>query len=127
PHVSPSGTYLQMNVYDSSEIGRASGRESGSSPTEIDLTQKNTQAGTTTVVISPYNFETTGSFTLTYAKDVTGSLTSGVATTGTIQYAGQHAVYYVTAVSREYVPVAITAPHVSPSGTYLQMNVYDSS
>src|SRR5437588_474441 len=117
PHVSPSGTYLQMNVYDSSGNPDANGVLISTSPTEIDFTPTSTQAGTTTVVISPYNFETTGSFTLTYAKDVTGSLTSGVAITGTIKYAGQHADYTFTAVTGEHVTLAITAPHVSPSGT----------
>ena len=66
PHVSPSGTSLQMNVYDSSGNPDANGVLIGTSPTEIDFTPTFTQAGTTTVVISPYNFETTGSFTLTY-------------------------------------------------------------
>src|SRR5205807_9602770 len=126
-HVSPSATYLSMNVYDSSRNPDANGVLIGTSPTEIDFTPTFTQAGTTTVVISPYNSGTTGSFTLTYAKDVTGSLTSGVATTGTIKYAGQHADYTFTAVVGQHVTLAITSPHVSPAGYNLQMNVYNSS
>ena len=127
PHVSPAGTSLIMNVYDSSGGQDANGVLINTSPTEIDFTPTSTEAGTTTVVISPWNFETTGSFTLTYATDVTGSLTSGVATTGTIKYAGQHADYTFTAVAGKHVTLAITNPHVSPSGNSLIMNVYDSS
>ena len=127
PLVSPSGTDLQMNVYNSSGNPDANTVYINTSDTEIDFTPTSTEAGTTTVVISPYNFETTGSFTLTYATDVTGSLKSGVAITGTIKYEGQHADYTFTAVANKHVTLAITNPHVSPSGTDLQMNVYDSS
>jgi hypothetical protein len=66
PHVSPSGTSLQMNVYNSSGNADAYGVYINTSPTEIDFTPTSAEAGTTTVVISPYNFGTTGSFTLTY-------------------------------------------------------------
>ena len=127
PHVSPSGTALDMNVYNSSGNSDANGILIGTGATEIDFTPTSTEAGTTTVVIRPYNFETIGSFTLTYAVDITGSLTSGVATTGTIKYAGQHADYTFTAVAGQHVTLAITAPLVSPPGTALDMNVYDSS
>jgi hypothetical protein len=116
-----------MRVYNSSGNQDANGVLINTSPTEIDFTPTSTQAGTTTVVISPYNSGTTGSFTLTYATDVTGSLTSGVARTGTIKYAGQRADYTFTAVIGQHVTLAITNPHVSPSGTNLVMNVYDSS
>ena len=127
PHVSPSGNRLQMNVYDSSGGQDANGVYITTYPTEIDFTPNSNQAGTTTVAITPYDSGTTGSFTLTYAKDVTGSLTSGVAVNGAIKYAGQHADYTFTAVANEHVTLAITNPNVSPSGNRLQMNVYDSS
>jgi hypothetical protein len=55
-----------MQVYDSSGAVDASGVLINTSPTEIQLTPTPTEAGKTTVVISPYNFETTGSCTLTY-------------------------------------------------------------
>ena len=127
PNVSPPGSRLQMNVYDSSGAQDANGVIVSTTPTEIDFTPTADEAGLTTVVISPYDFETTGSFTLTYAKDVTGKLTSGTAITVKIKYAGQHAVYTFTAVAGVPVTLAITNPHVSPSGNRLQMNVYDSS
>jgi len=66
PLVSPTGTSLQMHVYNSSGNEDANWVYINTSPTEIDFTPTSTEAGTTTVVISPYNFETTGSFTLTY-------------------------------------------------------------
>ena len=66
PQVSPSGTSLEMNVYDSSGNQDANGVLINTSRTEIDFTPTSAEAGTTSVVISPYNSGTTGSFTLTY-------------------------------------------------------------
>ena len=115
-----------MQVYDSSgaDVG---GVYINSGPTEVDFTPTAAEAGTTTVVISPYQFESTGSFTLTYATDVTGTLTSGVPTNGAIEFGGQHAVYTFNAVAGQPVTLAITNPKVSPSSDSLQMQVYDSS
>jgi hypothetical protein len=127
PVVSPSGDELQMFVYDSSGAVVAGRGWIGTVPTELDYTPTAGQAGTTTVIISPYNTGATGSFTLTYATDVTGVLTSGVATKGTLKYEGQNADYTFTAVAGKHVTLAITSPVVSPSGDELQMFVYDSS
>jgi len=66
PKVSPSGASLQMQVYDSSGASDASGVVINTGSTEIDFTPDSAQAGKTTVVISPYTFESTGTFTLTY-------------------------------------------------------------
>ena len=55
-----------MNVYNSSGNPDANGVLINTSATEIDFTPTSTEAGTTTIIISPYNFGTTGSFTLTY-------------------------------------------------------------
>ena len=66
PAVSPSGDSLQMQVYDSSGASDASGVYISTGSTEIDFTPDSQQAGKTTVVISPYSFGSTGSFTLTY-------------------------------------------------------------
>ena len=66
PLVSPAGYNLQMNVYNSSGNADANGVLINTSPTEIDFTPTSAEAGTTTIVISAYNFGTTGSFTLTY-------------------------------------------------------------
>jgi large repetitive protein len=127
PDVSPTGNRLQMNVFDSSGATDASGELFSTGPTEIDFTPTADQAGRTTVVISPYDSGTTGSFTLTYATDVTGVLKSGVAVHGTLKYAGQQTAYTFTAVAGRHVTFAISRPEVSPGGNRLLMNVVDSS
>jgi hypothetical protein len=127
PLVESSGSSLQMQVLDSSGAEDKERVTFNTSPTEIDFTPTSTTAGTTTVLISPYNFETLGTFTLTYAKDVTGTLTSGVPTDGALTVAGQHADYTFNAVAGRHVTLAVTNPDVSPMGQSLQMQVLDSS
>src|SRR5262249_57013158 len=83
--------------------------------------------GPLTVVISPYDFQETGSFTLTYATDVTAALSSGVPVNGTLSYAGQHADYTFTGVANQHVTLAITNPLLQPTGGRLVMNVYNAS
>jgi hypothetical protein len=65
PKVSPAGDSLLLEVYDASGGGVADFSFS-SSPEEVDFTPTSAEAGTMTVVISPYSYEATGSFTLTY-------------------------------------------------------------
>ena len=127
PLVEPMENSLQMQVLDSSGAEDAGRVVFDTSPTEIDFTPTSTTAGTTTVLIRPYNFETLGRFTLTFAKDVTGTLTSGVPTEGTISFAGQHTDYSFNAVAGRHVTIAVTSPDVSPMGQSLQMQVLDSS
>jgi hypothetical protein len=130
PHnVSPSGSNLVMRVYDSGKAEDASSRTFSTSGTEIDFTPTKEEEGPTTVVISDYeNPKTTGSFTLTYATDVTGALTPGVPVNGAIEYAGQHADYSFTAVAGRHVTFALSNPNaISPAGSNLVMRVYDKS
>ncbi len=128
PHLSPSGDSMQVQVYDSSGATDVNGVTFSTGPTEVDFTPTATQAGLTSVVISQYNGQgTTGKFDLTYAKDVTGELKPGVPVTGTIAWAGQDAGYTFTAVAGAPVTLAITNPHLSPSGDSMQVQVYDSS
>jgi 3D (Asp-Asp-Asp) domain-containing protein len=127
PHVAPSGTRLQMNVYDSSGAQDAGGVVITTANTDIDFTPSLNQVGATTVVVSPYDGGSTGTFTLTYALDATGALTSGTPVTGTLAHGGQHASYTFTAVQGKHVTLAITAPHVATAGARLQLNVYNSS
>jgi hypothetical protein len=127
PHVAPSGSSLQMQVLDPSDAEDKERVTFNTTPTEIDFTPTSAEAGPTTVVVGPYNSGTTGTFTLTYATDATGQLTSGVATNGAISVAGQHAAYTFPAVQGEHVTVALTSPLVEPSGSSLQMQVLDSS
>jgi len=127
PLVQPSGDALQMQVYDSSNASDAPGTYISTTPTDINFTPTAAEAGSTTVVISPYNSGATGSFTLTYAPDMVVPLTSGVAVTKTLQYEGQNADFTFDAVAGQHLTVAITAPLVQPSGESLQMQVYDHS
>jgi len=127
PHTSPPGARLQINVYDSSGANDTGGAAFSTGPTEIDFTPTSDQAGPTTVVISPYDGGTTGSFDLTYAADVIRKLQPGVPVQGTLQWEGQHAVYTFTAVTGRAVSLAITNPNTAPPGARLQINVYDSS
>jgi hypothetical protein len=127
PKVSPKGEDLQMEVLNSRGFFDANRVLIGTGNTEIDFTPDPGSAGTTTVVISPFNAPARGSFTLTYATDVTGALTSGVATQGTLKYQGQNADYTFTAVAGRHVTLAITNPKVSPVGEDLQMEVFNSS
>ncbi len=127
PHVEPAGDSLQMQVYDASGGTDANGVYVNTGPTEIDFTPTAAQAGATTVVVSAANFETLGSFTLTYAGDVVGELSPGVPVNGALLYGGQHADYTFTAVAGQAVKLAVTNPHVEPAGDSLQMQVYDAS
>jgi hypothetical protein len=127
PHVAPAESKLQMKVLDSSGAEDKGGVVFNTTPTEIDFTPTSAEAGPTTVVIGPYDTGTTGTFTLTYAADVTGELTSGVATSGAIAVAGQHGAYTFPAVAGEHVTVMLSSPLVEPSGNRLQMQVLDSS
>jgi hypothetical protein len=122
--VSLPGNSLQINAYDASGAGLG-GTSFNVNPTEIDFTPS--ASGTIKVVISPYQAGTTGSFTLTYAKDVTGALSSGVAVDCTLKYQGQRADYTLTGVAGQAVTLAITDPLLSPLGNSLQINAYDAS
>ena len=63
-------------------------------------------------------------FTLTYAKDVTGKLTSGITRNLDIAYPGQNADYTFTAVAGHHLTLSITNPHLSAQ---LAIGVFDSS
>src|SRR5207248_1134202 len=55
-----------------------------------------------------------------------GTLTSGKPVHGVVSTPAGVS-YTFKAVVGKHVTLAITSPHVSPTGTYLQMNVYNSS
>ncbi len=127
PHVDPAGTRLQMNVYDASGAADVGAAVFSTARTELDFTPTPAQAGTTTVVISPYDVETIGSFTLTYATDLTGALTSGKAVAANLTHAGQQTAYTFTAVTGKTVTVAISSPLIDPAGQRMQLNAYSAS
>jgi hypothetical protein len=83
PRVEPVVNSLQINAYNASGA-YLDGTTFNVNPTEIDFTPS--ASGSIKVVISPYQAGTTGTFTLTYATDVTGALSSGVAVNGTLKY-----------------------------------------
>ncbi|MGH3406695.1 MAG: hypothetical protein ACRDRJ_29965, partial [Streptosporangiaceae bacterium] len=66
PHASPSGARLQLNVYDSIGAQDASTDVFNTSPGDLNFTPTADEAGTTYVVISPWDGDATGSFTITY-------------------------------------------------------------
>ncbi len=126
PKVSPSGDSLQIDAYDTSGANLG-GTTFNTSATYVDFTPNVYQAGTITVVVSQYNSGATGSFTLTYSTDVSGTLASKTPVSGTIKYMGQNADYTFTGVSGQHITLQITSPKVSPSGDSLQINAYDAS
>jgi hypothetical protein len=131
PVTTPAGSCLQMNTYDASNALDVGPAEFNTAPTDINFTPNATQAGTTKVVITPDGYEctaaTSATFTLTYAKDVSGKLTSGKAEKVDLKFEGQNADFTFTAVAGKHVTLAITHPLTSPADSCLQVNVYDRS
>jgi hypothetical protein len=125
PHVSSGGS-LQIQVYDSSGANDVNGVGFNTSPVEVDFTPTAAQAGITKVVISPYGGSSTGTFTLTYARDVTGEAESGVTIHTVLPFEGQDADYTFDAVTGHHLTLAITNPSVA-AGASMQIQVYDSS
>jgi hypothetical protein len=126
-HVTPSDDGLLIQAFDSSGNPDTSQAYFGDGSTEIDFTPTAAEAGTTTVIIQPDQFGTTGSYTITYAKDVTGKLASGISRNGTLKYEGQHADYTFTAIKGKHVTVDITGSNVTPSDDGLLIQAFDSS
>ena len=120
-----TGGRLQMNVYDASGAQDAGAQVFQTDPVEGDFTATAEEAGTTDVIFSSWDSGATGSFTVTYAKDVTGTLTSGRPVHGKIAVAGQATDYTFRVGAGQHVTVAVTKPVVT--GGRLQMNVYDAS
>ncbi len=126
PKVSPSGDSLQINAYDASDANLG-GTTFSTAPTYVDFTPTSSEAGTITVIVSQYNSGATGSFTLTYATDVKGTLTSGSPVNGTIAYMGQNADYTFKGVAGQHVTLQITNPRMTLPGTNLEINASDKS
>ena len=122
PHVSAE---LAIGAFDSSGAQVANWTGFTTSPIEVDFTPTTAQAGPTKVEIIPWQGDNaTGTFTLTYAKDVTAKLVSGVARNTHVAYAGQDADYTFTAVAGHHLTLSITNPHVSAE---LAIGAFDSS
>jgi hypothetical protein len=94
---------------------------------DVNFTATAAEAGTTTVIVRPYSTypTATGSFTITYAKDATGKLTSGVAKNGAIASEGQRAEYTFTAVAGKHVTITLTNAAISPYPAELSIQAFD--
>jgi hypothetical protein len=128
PLTSPDGSCLQIAAYNTSNYAYAS-TEFSTSPTDINFAPSET--GLVTVVVSPDGYECTpassSTFSLTYAKDVTGTLKSGVPVKVHLKYEGQNGAYTFAAVANQEVSLAVTNPVTSPPGSCMQLAVTDPS
>ena len=117
---------LDIGVFDSSGAQVVGWTGFTTSPIHVDYTPSTAQGGLTKVVIiGDSNNGATGKFTLTYAKDVTGKLVSGIPRNIAIAYAGQNADYTFNAVTGHHVSFAITNP--MNLSAQLDIGVFDSS
>jgi hypothetical protein len=66
PHLNPTGHRFQMNIYDSSGGQDVGTVVFGTDPAQAAFTPTADQAGNTKIVISPYDSDVTGSFTIKY-------------------------------------------------------------
>ena len=122
PHVSGQ---LNIGAFDSSGAQVAGWTGFSTGPIEVDFTPTASQAGVTAVEITQNSGDgATGTFTLTYAKDVTGQLASGISKNIDIAYGGQDADYTFTAVAGHHLTLSISNPHVSGQ---LNIGAFDSS
>jgi hypothetical protein len=124
PVTSPAGSCVQMIVTDSSNNQDAAD-EFSTTPTDINFTPSNAQAGLTTVEIVPDGYActaaTSATMTLTYATDVKGSLTSGVAVPVKLSYEGQNASFSFEGVAGLHVTIDVTNPITAPVDSCYQI------
>lgn len=127
--VSPYPEELSIQAFDHDSAADTKAAHFGDNDNAVDVnfTATAAEAGPTTVIVRPYSAYpgATGSFTITYAKDVTGKLTSGVAKTGATASEGQRAEYTFTAVAGKHVTVAITGADISPYPAELSIQTFD--
>ena len=122
PHVS---NQLAIGVFDSSGAQVVGWTGFSTTPIEVDYTPNGSQAGISKVeIVQSSGDGATGMFTLTYAKDVTGKLASGITRDLDIAYGGQNADYTFTAVAGQHLTLSVTNPHISAQ---LTIGVFDSS
>lgn len=128
PLTSPSGSCLTIAAINTSN-GTDASTDFSTSPTDINFVPP--ESGLITVVVSPGGFDCTpassSTFSLTYAKDVTGTLKSGVPVQVDLKYEGQNAAYTFTAVANKAFSLAVTHPVTSPPGSCMTLAVADAS
>jgi hypothetical protein len=122
PHLS---NQLAIGVFDSSGAQVVGWTGFSTTPIEVDYTPNASQAGISKVeIVQSSGDGATGVFTMTYAKDVTGHLASGITRNLDIAYPGQNADYTFTAVAGQHLTLSISNPHLS---NQLAIGVFDSS
>ena len=123
--VSPSGGALQIEVVGPNGPEASSESFATGQTTDVNFAPSTSDAGPLDVIITPWGGtpDATGTFTLTYSTDVTGTLTSGVAVPTTIPNEGEDADYTFTAVPGQHLTIAITLASVSPAGGAFQIEV----
>jgi hypothetical protein len=123
--VIPESSGLTLSAYDSHGDADVPGIQIFTGQNhEIDFTPTAAQAGPTTVVIGPWNAGATGSFTLTMARDLTGTLASGTAVRPNLRFGGQHADYTFTAVAGQHVTVAAFNGNFVPQFQGMTLDVF---
>ncbi|MGH3405114.1 MAG: hypothetical protein ACRDRJ_21800 [Streptosporangiaceae bacterium] len=127
--VSPYPQELSIQAFDRKGAADTKAAHFGDNDNAVDVnfTATAAEAGTTTVIVRPYSAYpgATGSFTITYAKDVTAKLTSGKPRNGAIASEGQRAEYTFTAVAGKHVTVKITGADISPYPAELSIQAFD--
>jgi len=127
--VMPYPQQLSIQAFDRKGAADTKAVDFGDNNNNVDInfTATAAEAGTTTVIVRPSaaNPGATGSFTITYAKDATGKLTSGVAKSGAIASEGQRAEYTFTAVAGKHVTITITNADISPYPAELSIQAFD--
>ncbi len=128
PLTSPAGSCLTIAAINTSN-GTDDSTDFSTSPTDINFVPPET--GPITVVVSPGGFDCTPAsssmFSLTYAKDVTGTLKSGVPVNVDLKWEGQNGAYTFTTVANKAYSLAVTHPVTAPPGSCMTLAVADAS
>ena len=94
-------------------------------PIEVDYAPNGGRAGISKVeIVQSSGDGATGVFTMTYAKDVTGRLGSGITRSLDIAYPGQDADFLFTGVAGRRLTLSISNPRLS---NHFAIGVFDSS
>jgi hypothetical protein len=125
----PQANGMTLSVYGPDGVAVAPGVQFFTGQAHsIDYTPTVTQAGLTHVVVTPFNYETTGKFALGYAADSTRRLTLDQSVDTNLKFVGQHALYTFRATAGQPVDLLVTNAHLRPNDSAeLAMAVYDPS
>lgn len=127
PNLTPETHGMTLSIYDQNGDAVMPGVQFYTGQTqELDYTPTLAQAGVTHVVVTPFNYETTGTFTLGYATDITRRLALDKAVNADLKFPGQHAIFSFKTVAGVPADLLVTNANLSPVNTgELQMGVFD--